>query len=115
MSERTGKVQTVKGPVEPGQLGVTLMHEHVFCDLSARFKEPPEITKRIFAHKPLEVRDRWRVMVDLFSNVDNLVVSDIDDVVSELLISRRREARRSSIKRREALDAILRRFARSRV
>lgn len=85
MLERTGKVQTVRGLVEPGQLGVTLMHEHVLCDLSARFKEPPEITKRAFAHKPLEVRDRWRVMIDPFSNLDNLVVDDMEDVVAELL------------------------------
>lgn len=26
-------VHTVRGPIEPDQLGVTLMHEHTFCDL----------------------------------------------------------------------------------
>ena len=29
----TGKVQTVRGPVDPGALGTTLMHEHLFLDL----------------------------------------------------------------------------------
>ena len=28
-----GKVQTVRGPVDPGALGKTLMHEHLFLDL----------------------------------------------------------------------------------
>jgi len=28
-----GKIQTVLGPIEPGQLGRTLMHEHVLCDI----------------------------------------------------------------------------------
>ena len=85
MSERTGNVQTVNGPIEPGELGVTLMHEHVFCDLSARFKEPAGITKRAFAHKPFETRDRWQVTADPLSNLDNLMVDNMEDAVSELL------------------------------
>ena len=28
-----GKIQTVLGPIAPGQLGRTLMHEHVLCDI----------------------------------------------------------------------------------
>ena len=28
-----GKVMTVRGPIDPGQVGVTLMHEHVFVDI----------------------------------------------------------------------------------
>ncbi len=28
-----GKVQTVRGPIEPDTLGPTLMHEHLLCDL----------------------------------------------------------------------------------
>ena len=28
-----GKVMTVRGPIDPSQVGVTLMHEHVFIDL----------------------------------------------------------------------------------
>ena len=33
------------GQSSPASLsGVTLMHEHVFCDLSARFREPAGIT-----------------------------------------------------------------------
>ena len=31
--ELRGKIQTVLGPIEPGQLGRTLMHEHVLCDI----------------------------------------------------------------------------------
>ncbi|PWE27889.1 aryldialkylphosphatase [Pararhodobacter marinus] len=34
MSDRHGKVQTVTGLVEPGTLGATLMHEHLFIDLN---------------------------------------------------------------------------------
>jgi phosphotriesterase-related protein len=31
--ELNGKIQTVLGPIEPGTLGRTLMHEHVLCDI----------------------------------------------------------------------------------
>jgi phosphotriesterase-related protein len=33
--ELLGKIQTVLGPIEPHQLGRTLMHEHVLCDIRA--------------------------------------------------------------------------------
>ena len=33
-----GKVQTVRGPIDPGQLGVTLPHEHFFADLRMYFQ-----------------------------------------------------------------------------
>ena len=36
-----GKVMTVQGPVEPDQLGATLMHEHLFIDVH-RHKAPDE-------------------------------------------------------------------------
>ena len=32
-SNLTGKVMTVRGPVDPDQLGCTIMHEHLFIDL----------------------------------------------------------------------------------
>ena len=47
MEELAGKVQTVRGLIEPLQLGRTLMHEHVVCDLTPtarRPEEPAEIT-----------------------------------------------------------------------
>ena len=33
VSNTTGKVMTVLGPIEPDQLGATLMHEHLFIAL----------------------------------------------------------------------------------
>jgi phosphotriesterase-related protein len=43
-----GKIQTVLGPVEPAELGPTLMHEHLLCDITppamADWDDGPEIT-----------------------------------------------------------------------
>ena len=47
MSERTGKIQTVRGLIEPDRLGATLMHEHVVTDYTPpaqRGRKPVEIT-----------------------------------------------------------------------
>lgn len=84
MSERVGKVQTVNGLISPDDLGLTLMHEHILSDLAVRFAEPEELSKRAFAHAPLTPSDRWRVLADLSSNRDNLVLDDVDAAVREL-------------------------------
>ncbi len=47
MSDLTGMVQTVRGLIDPSELGPTLMHEHVVCDFTPtarRPEEPAEIT-----------------------------------------------------------------------
>lgn len=85
MRDRVGKVQTVNGLIAADQLGLTLMHEHLLCDLRVRFAEPVEITKRAFAHRPFEVRDRWRVLADLTCNIDNLVLDRVEDAATEVL------------------------------
>lgn len=39
-------VHTVLGPVAPSALGLTLMHEHLLCDLSGSFAEPTDEAHR---------------------------------------------------------------------
>ena len=41
-----GKVMTVLGPIEPGELGITLMHEHLFCDGGCYHTTPDEASLR---------------------------------------------------------------------
>lgn len=85
MTKRTGKVQTVNGLISPDQLGLTLMHEHLLCDLSVRFKEPEESTRRAFSHQPFTPADRWRVLADLTSNRDNLVLDSVEAAAAEAM------------------------------
>jgi phosphotriesterase-related protein len=43
MATNAGRIMTVRGPVDPGELGFTLAHEHVFLqmwDIAARFDYP---------------------------------------------------------------------------
>jgi phosphotriesterase-related protein len=34
-------IVTVNGPIAAGELGLTLAHEHIFCDTSGDFRAPP--------------------------------------------------------------------------
>ena len=44
MPDMAGKAVTVNGPVDPGELGPALMHEHLFCDIAWWNPPPPDPT-----------------------------------------------------------------------
>ena len=79
-----GKIMTVRGPMDPQDLGVTLMHEHIFFDLrkvvtSGRspIGSPPRQIEKI----SLETLDLARGGKLL----DNLFMRDQDVAISEVL------------------------------
>jgi phosphotriesterase-related protein len=79
----TGKVMTVLGPIEPGELGVTLPHEHLFFDLRCWWDEPSEATKKSLAHASLDITNLGAVRRDPLVNLDNLVQFDIEVALEE--------------------------------
>ncbi len=70
MSGLSGKVQTVLGPIEPGDLGVTLTHEHVLVDVECNFVMPAEATARgmvdarVTADNVADAVRHWTTMKD---------------------------------------------------
>lgn len=84
-TERAGKVQTVNGLIAPEDLGLTLMHEHLLCDLTVRFNAPEAIAQRAFANAPFTPADRWRVLADLTCNKDNLLLDDVAAAAAEAM------------------------------
>lgn len=71
-----GKVQTVTGLIDPDDLGITLMHEHLLTDLSVFFQEPEDATSRELAHQTLGLENLHWVRYNFFTNVDNLRFTD---------------------------------------
>jgi phosphotriesterase-related protein len=70
-------VQTVLGPIDPGQLGFTLPHEHFFCgSASANFEEPKEPALRANALRPVSLEIRQWLEYNWHANKDNLVLDD---------------------------------------
>lgn len=77
-------VITVRGPVRPEDLGVTLTHEHVFVDLTGYYRPPddPVASTELAGpvtpeqHGILEYFDYW--------SRDNLVLNDLRTAIAEL-------------------------------
>ncbi len=84
MSELSGKIQTVLGIIEPGELGITLPHEHIVCDGSAWFVEPEEATEKEMSRRPVCLENLWWIRYNWFKNRDDLVTTDEDQAVWEL-------------------------------
>lgn len=61
ISERSGKIQTVLGPIEPSELGVTVTHEHALIDLSCYFKMPEEASERWYIDAPFTMDIRGNI------------------------------------------------------
>jgi len=77
-----GRALTVTGPVDPAELGVTLMHEHLFVDLRrpARFHRPGEDSPA--AREPLTQANLARTRHG-FPSADNDRLDDYDDMLRE--------------------------------
>lgn len=85
MSEmHRGKVQTVRGPVDPRSLGMTMMHEHVFFDGSTYFSEPSDDVANALSKEPLTLENLWRIRYNPFENRDILVFDDLDTGILEV-------------------------------
>lgn len=82
---RTGKVQTVGGLIEPEQMGITLMHEHLLCDLSCRFEPHPEASRIVFGQARFSPELRTDILYDAFGNLDNTMILDEQESIEEVM------------------------------
>ena len=86
---------TVTGLIDADQLGVTCGHEHIFCDYSNDYVEPPERIKNIFQEQQISLENGvtlrnygWLMREPLWS-IDNQILSDYADAKEELAILKR--------------------------
>jgi len=71
-----GKVQTVLGVVDAGDLGITMMHEHLLHDASVFFTEPAAAGDRPLAHQPVTLENLSWVRLNESNNLDNVRLTD---------------------------------------
>lgn len=79
-----GFVMTVRGPVDPSDLGVTLTHEHLFLQLANWFIEPTTEAERTFAYAPVSLELLSRLRYGSMANWDNIHIDDDATVLSEV-------------------------------
>lgn len=77
VSKRTGKVQSVLGLIEPAELGMTSMHEHVLIDLRCYFRMPEEASERWYVDAPFTMDIRGNIGKRWWYNTDvNLLLDE---------------------------------------
>ena len=84
--DRTGKVQTVLGLIEPAQLGVTLTHEHLLVDLTVLREEAAEATAKAIFQKPVSQETLGYIRYYDAPSLDNAQLLDVDTAIEEAML-----------------------------
>lgn len=74
-----GKVQTVLGPIEPEDLGPTLIHEHILCDLT-----PPGLSAPDGGGTEITLENVWEIRYHWNKHPGNCRLDDCGVAVKEL-------------------------------
>jgi phosphotriesterase-related protein len=83
-SHPAGRIQTVLGPIDPADLGLTLSHEHIMIDGSPWFLEPTLASEKHLAHEPVRLENLWWVRYHWFQNLDDVRHLDEEGAIAEL-------------------------------
>jgi phosphotriesterase-related protein len=78
------RVWTVRGPVPPGELGITLVHEHLLLNGLSFFEPADGDDAEEFARAPVSLELAPRICAASCSNYDNLLLEDPGLAVEEL-------------------------------
>ena len=80
-----GKVQTVLGPINPEDMGITLYHEHLLTSLAAWYEEPYEASEKGLAQQPVSKENLWWVRTHRPNNLDNAQLADKQTAIDEAM------------------------------
>lgn len=76
---------SVKGPVDPSELGVTLTHEHLFIDTRSSYALSPQTDEEeALARKPVSIELLGKARRNIGAVPDALVLDDYDLIIKEL-------------------------------
>jgi len=79
------KAVTVAGEVDPDELGLTLMHEHLICNVINPFWKPSENdTDRALSEQPLQLSNLYWASYNVRRNKNNLMLTSEETAVEEL-------------------------------
>ncbi|MGB2814403.1 MAG: hypothetical protein WBC75_04845, partial [Dehalococcoidales bacterium] len=84
-AELKGKVQSVRGLLEPSEMGITLPHEHLICDARTWHYATGEATERYWASQPVTIENLWWIRYHPFQNWDDLQLFDEELVIDEVM------------------------------
>jgi phosphotriesterase-related protein len=76
-------IMTVLGPIDAGQAGVTLMHEHLLIDVSYKWQPPTEVTLRALAEQPITLGNLGYLRRNIGAIKTNLRLEDVELAAAE--------------------------------
>ena len=79
-----GKILTVTGAIEPADLGRTLIHEHLFFDLTCYFRPPDDERGKSLVDEPLQLSNMGWLRQNVMSSRPNLLMDDASIVEAEV-------------------------------
>ena len=79
-----GRIQTVTGPIEPDDLGVTLIHEHLYFDLTCYYQPPQDEKGKRLTDRGLSLSTLGWVRNNTMTSLPNLRSYDDDVIASEV-------------------------------
>lgn len=80
----SGKVMTVNGPIPAGEMGITLMHEHILNDCRCWWNRPREPERQYLAQAQVGIEILSELRQDPFVNLHNIALDDEALAVEEL-------------------------------
>ena len=80
----SGLVMTVRGPIPVGDMGVTLMHEHLLNDCRCWWHQPKQAGRQRLACEPVHPGIIGELRMDPFVNLDNCRLDDERLAAAEL-------------------------------
>jgi phosphotriesterase-related protein len=81
---KSGTAMTVLGPVPVSDMGVTLMHEHIFLDGARTWKCPCHPDEKAIAEQKVNIGIVGELRMNPYMNRDNVSLDDGDLALSEL-------------------------------
>jgi phosphotriesterase-related protein len=82
-SERSGKVQTVTGLIEPAELGIALAHEHLLIDINFTRLIPREAAAKGRSLQPMTLDNLWHIRRD-WTNAEDRRLDDEGEIIEEV-------------------------------
>ena len=83
-AERTGRIQTVRGLVDPGDLGPTMTHEHLLIDIRCLLEPAPAELGEGWADRPVTPDMRAELIYHPSTNRDDLLLDDEAIAIEEV-------------------------------
>ena len=80
------KAQTVLGAIDAANLGVTLPHEHLWCDAKCTFIEPSEANEKALAYKPVSLENLSWLRYQPGKNIDNVSLLNEQVAINEAML-----------------------------